>query len=65
MAEHWHPFNLEDTDQYKALDQYMEDNPGEVKTWMENHPVFTGHARFWGKPHIDDLGSENFKDFLN
>jgi hypothetical protein len=32
---------------------------------MDNHPEFTGHARFWGKPHIDVLGSEKFKDVLN
>ncbi len=43
-------FNLEDTNQYKALDQYMDHNPGEAKnfnahskgasvveTWMEHH----------------------------
>ena len=71
-------FPMEDTNQYKALDKYMVDNPGEVKNfaahsrgasvvekWMENHPEFTGHARFYGKPHIDVLGSEKFKDFLN
>ena len=56
----------------------MLDNPGAVKNfdthskagsvveaWMKNHPEFTGHARFGGKPHIDVLGSEKFKDFLN
>ena len=56
----------------------MKDNPNEVKnftahskgasvveTWMQNNPSFTGYARFWGKPHIDVLGSEKFKDFLN
>jgi hypothetical protein len=72
------PFDIESTVQYKALDEYMKDNPNEVKnftahskgasvveTWMQNNPSFTGHARFWGKPHIDVLGSENFKDFLN
>ena len=71
-------FPMEDTDKYKALDKYMTDNPGAVKNfsahskgasvvekWMENHPEFTGHARFYGKPHIDVLGSEKFKDFLN
>jgi hypothetical protein len=69
---------MEDTDKYKALDKYMTDNPGAVKNfsahskgasvvekWMENHPEFTGHARLYGTPHIDVLGSERFKDFLN
>ena len=72
------PFDIESTVQYKALNEYMKDNPNEVKnftahskgasvveTWMQNNPSFTGHARFWGKPHIDVLGSEKFKDFLN
>jgi hypothetical protein len=36
-----------------------------VEKWMENHPEFTGHARLYGTPHIDVLGSERFKDFLN
>jgi hypothetical protein len=71
-------FPMEDTDKYKALDKYMTDNPGAVKNfsahskgasvvekWMENHPEFTGHARLYGTPHIDVLGSERFKDFLN
>ena len=66
-------FPMTDTVQYKAIDQYMLDNPGAVKNfdthskagsvvqaWMKNHPEFTGHARFWGKPHIDILGSEKF-----
>ena len=72
------PFDIESTVQYKALDEYMKDNLNEVKnftahskgasvveTWMQNNPSFTGYARFWGKPHIDVLGSEKFKDFLN
>ena len=72
------PFNMEDTNTYKALDQYMNDNPGEVKnfvahskgssvveTWMENHLEFTGHARLYATPHIDVIGSEKCKDFLN
>ena len=32
---------------------------------MENHPEFTGHERSYAAPHIDALGSEKFKDFLN
>ncbi len=64
---------MEDTDKYKALDKYMTDNPGAAKNftshskrdsvvekWMENHPEFTGLARFYGTPHIDVLGSERF-----
>ena len=71
-------FDIESTVQYKALDKYMKDNPNEVKnftahskgasvveTWMQNNPSFAGYARFYGKPHIDVLGSEKFKDFLN
>ena len=71
-------FPMEDTEKYQALDKYMEDNQGAVKhivayskgasvaeKWMENHPEFTGQARFYGKPHIDVLGPERFKDFLN
>ena len=71
-------FPMEDTGKYKALDKYMTDNPGAVKNfvayskgasvadkWMENHQEFTGRARLYGKPHIDVLGSEKFKDFLN
>jgi len=72
------PFDIEDTKSYKALDQYMKDNPGEVKNmvghskggsvvekWMENHPEWTGHARIYGTPHVDPVGSEAFKDYLN
>ena len=71
-------FPMEDTGKYKALDKYMTDNPSAVKNfvayskgasvadkWMENHQEFTGRARLYGKPHIDVLGSEKFKDFLN
>ena len=71
-------FPMEDTGKYKALDKYMTDNPGAVKNfvayskgasvadkWMENHQEFTGRARLYGTPHIDVLGSEKFKDFLN
>ena len=72
------PFNIEDTKTHKALDQYMKDNPGEVKNyvahskgasvvekWMENHPEWTGHARLYGAPHVDPIGSEAAKDKLN
>ena len=72
------PNNIEDTKMYKALDQYMKDNPGQVdnfvahskaasvvEKWMANHPEWQGHARLYGTPHIDPIGSERFKDFLN
>ncbi len=72
------PFNIEDTELYKSLDKYMEENKGEVdnfvahskgssvvEKWMENHLEFTGHARLYAKPHIDVIGSEKFKDYLN
>ena len=58
------PFNIEDTQLYKTLDQCMEENKGEVfdfvahskgssvvEKWMENHPEFTGRARLYAKPH--------------
>jgi hypothetical protein len=32
---------------------------------MANHPEWQGHARLYGTPHIDPIGSERFKDFLN
>ena len=32
---------------------------------MENHPEFTGQARLHATPHIDVIGSEKFKDYLN
>ena len=69
------PFNIEDTNLFNSLDNYMQYNQGEVndfvahskgssvvEKWMENHPEFTGHARMYATPHIDVLGSENFKD---
>lgn len=72
------PFDIEGTEVYQRFDQYMKDHPGEIKnlvahskgasvaeTWMEKHPEFTGHARLYGTPHIDVIGSENFKDYLN
>ena len=72
------PNNIEDTNMYKALDQYMKDNPGQVdnfvahskaasvvEKWMANHPEWQGHARLYGTPHIDPIGSAKFEDFLN
>ena len=62
----------------KAPDQRLKDNPGQVdnfvahskagsvvEKWMANHPERQGHARLHGTPHIDPIGSERFKDFLN
>jgi hypothetical protein len=56
----------------------MKDNPSEIRKivahskassvvdrWMENHPEFTGRARLCATPHIDVIGSEKFKDYLN
>ena len=56
---------------YKALDQYMKDNPGQVdnfvahskaasvvEKWMANNPDWKGHARLYGTPHVDPVGSE-------
>ena len=72
------PNNIEDTKNYKALDQYMKDNPGQVdnfiahskagsvvEKWTASRPEWQGHARLYGTPHIDPIGSEKFKDFLN
>ena len=72
------PNNIEDTKMYKALDQYMQNNPGQVdnivahskagsvvEKWMANHPEWQGHARLYGTPHIRPIGSGKFKDFLN
>ena len=72
------PINVEDTKMYKALDQYMKDNPGQVdncvahskagsvvEKWMANHPEWQGYARLCGTPHVDPIGSERLKDFLN
>ena len=63
---------------YQALDQYMKDNLGQVgnfaahtkaeavvERWMQNKLERQGHARLYGTPHVDPLGSESFKDFLN
>ena len=71
------PNNIEDTKIHKALDQYMKDKPGQVdnvvahskagsavEKWMANNPDWKGHARLYGTPHVDPIGSERFKDFL-
>ncbi len=71
-------FKNEDAKWYKTLDQYTHGNPSQVSNFvshskgssvvdrrMENRPALTGRARLHAKPHIDVIGLENSKDYLN
>ncbi len=68
-------FKIEDAQLCTTLDQCIQDNPGQVSNFVAHSKgsclvdkwaeKFTRRARLYATPHIDVIGSEKLKDYLN